>query len=854
MGEVAHNNCRGCPIDRSAIISRQTDQADVAIVLDFPTGKEISRNKWFSGGRGSAAELVLNILDGLKIKQEDLYICSALNCRPNPEKKAMVKNSMLACRNRLIQELREVGVKKVLCMGSVGFSALMSQKKVLPITKIRGRWCKAFGMEVMATIPPGLVIMESGYFRDLIYDIEKFFNTDGRKPYPKVDAWIPDTTAEAMEAFDFLTEQDHISLDLETTGLSPIDDSILAAGFGTVNGTDGTSVIIDEALLEKNKIWRRIATLLNGKQALVFHNAKFDLKFLRRYLEEKGLPYKPTEIHDTLLLHYTLDERGGRGESQDGKSNTNKFKCHGLETLARTRYDAPDYNIDMRIFLKDWAQVGEYDRRQMRQKLHVYLTLDCYYTARLFPDLWNEALNENERLLDLYETLLIPGSLALTDVEYRGVLIDQQLYNDTAKKLERKAKRLLKRIREFAEDPEFNPRSASQVQKLVYGKLGVKEELKDEEGQEFFRPRGAAKLKRSEAGKKYDKESRGTTATPVLQALSHYYPQYARVLSDIMEYRNITKNLSTYIYGSINKLDSDGKLRGSFNLHGTETGRLSSSGPNLQNIPDTDHTGINVRAGFIAPEGYKLIEADYSQLEVRIAAELSGDPVMKDVFDSGRDVHSEISQLMYQLPPEKIDSYMRMLGKNILFGLLYGRGAKSVALGPEQEEVAKKRGVKWSVEEITEFFQNLLAEWKVYAEWQQDQKRRGYQEGFVQLPSGRRRRFPFIGYRDEGFVGRASFNTPIQGTASDFTLYAVIMLHEKLPPDAHVILTIHDSITVEAPESKAEAIADLMEHIMMNETFFKTKVPLKVKCKISDRWDWKQVDSRGTKAKRSVLK
>lgn len=849
MSEACHTCCKSCPTERDAVVTRRVREAEIAIVVDFPTEREAKRDQFLDGGKGSAAQLVLSVLDQIGIDQENVYVCSAVNCRPNPTKQAMLKNAMKACRTRLVQELKEAGVKKVLCMGTLGFSALMSSDKNLPITKVRGRWRQAFGMNVMGTIAPGLVIVEPGFFRDFIVDVEKFFDTDEAMPDPEVDIWIPDTLKEAEEAFRFIEQHDWHSIDLETSGLSPIDDYITAAGFGVITDREthaGTTVVIPEDMLQKKKTWRWIAKLLNGPQETVLHNGKFDLKFLRTYFEDNELPYKPRNNHDTLLLHYTLDERGGGGESQDGKTSTNKFKCHGLETLARCRYDAPDYGINMKKFLQEWETANEYDRNQMRKRLHVYLGLDCYYTARLFPDLWNDALEEDENLIQVYENLLIPGQLALVDAEYHGVMIDQKLYKETRTKLQRKANRILKRIRKTISDAgfpdeEFNPKSAKQVQQLLYKNLKIPEALVDEEGNKFY-------VKRGSAG------GEGSSSAHVLRALTHRHPEHKQLLEDIMEYRNITKNIGTYLTGLLDKLDSDGRLRGNFNLHGTETGRLSSSGPNLQNIPDTDHTGINVRGGFVAPEGYKLIEADYSQLEVRIAAELSGDPVMKEVFDSGRDVHSEISQLMYQMPPEEIDSYMRMLGKNILFGLLYGRGAESVALGPEQEQVALKRGEKWSVEEVTEFFDNLLGEWQVYAEWQQQQKLRGYRDGYVQLPSGRRRRFPFISSRDGGSVARASFNTPIQGTASDFTLYAVIQMHRLLPPEAHVILTIHDSIMVECPAELAEDVADQMEHIMMNETLFRTKVPLKVKTKISERWDWKQTTSRGTKSTRSVLK
>lgn len=840
--------CSGCTCSRAAAIPREVEQAEIAIVFDFPTEREAKRG-WLKGAQGSGSELMSQILKGLGVDRDEVYICSALNCRPNPKK--TMKPYMLACRKRLIRELRAAGVKKVLAMGPVAYSSIVSADKVLPITKVRGRWKKAYGMNVLGTVGPGLCIAEPGFFRDMIRDIEKFFTTDEALPDPEVDLWIPTTLAEADEAYKFIETYGFHSMDIETDGLSHVDNEMTAFGLGVIEpGTDGMvghSVVINQELLGRKRTWKRIQRLLNGELETVWHNGKFDLKFFKAYFEEHDLVYRPQSVHDTMLLHYTTDERGGGGEAADGKSNKNKFKCHGLETLARQYYDAPDYEIGMKQWLKDWEKADTLARKEMQEQLHVYLGLDVYYTARLFPDLWNMSLKEDEGLIEVYEDLLIPGMLALTDVEYHGILIDQPMYEATREELQTKVDGIKRKIlREIKQkgfpDPEFNPKSPPQVQKLLYDKLGISKKLVDEEGNKFY-------VKRGNSG------GEGSSSAHVLRALTHRYPEHKDLLENIMEYRNITKNIGTYLTGLLEKLHSDGRLRGSFNVHGTETGRLSSSQPNLQNIPDTDHTGINVRGGFVAPEGFKLIEADYSQLEVRIAAELSGDPVMKEVFDSGRDVHSEISQLMYQMPADQIDSYMRMLGKNILFGLLYGRGAESVALGPEQEEVARKRGAKWSVEEVQSFFGNLLEEWVVYAEWQQAQKKQGYEKGWIQLPSGRRRRFPFIPKHDGGTVARCSFNTPIQGTASDFTLYSLIQLVRILPEFGwHVILTVHDSIMCEGPEHNAEEVADLIERIMTEQTFFKTNVPLKVKTKISDRWDWKQIDSRGTKAKRSVLK
>jgi DNA polymerase-1 len=235
------------------------------------------------------------------------------------------------------------------------------------------------------------------------------------------------------------------------------------------------------------------------------------------------------------------------------------------------------------------------------------------------------------------------------------------------------------------------------------------------------------------------------------------------------------------------------------------------------------------------------LEADYKQLEVRIAAWLSGDPVMREIFEGGRDPHQEIAWSIYHKPKEEITHYMRWLAKNVLFGLLYGRGYESVATGPEQEDIAARGGRRWSIGEVKSFFDSLLAEWKVYAAWQREQKLLGYQDGEITMPTGRVRRFPFIPKHDAGYVGRASFNNPTQGTASDFTLNAMITLHERLPEGAHLVMTVHDSLLIECREELADEVCELVRTVMEEEPLFELlvdgkHVPLLVDLDVTKVW------------------
>ncbi|MBA2724746.1 MAG: hypothetical protein H0U53_02050 [Actinobacteria bacterium] len=822
MIEYGNSRCRSCPTADDAIVARAPGHGDVAIVIDAPTDGEVKHQRWLAGSRGGASRLLHATLEAAGADVEQLYFASALNCRPNPKKKAMQKRAMISCRERLVNELKAEGIKKVLCIGPVGYGALMSSDRLPAITNIRGRWKHAYGMDVLATLPPGFMFgspAKADYFRDFAYDIEKFFTTEP-EPHPDIELWIPDTLKEVEQAFAWLAEQEYVSVDLETTGFSPISCDILAAGFGVVlNGHDAKVVIIDNSLIEKTKPWRLIGKLLASEQPTVFHNAKFDLQHLKQQLLRRKLKYEPREIHDTLLLHYTLDERP-----------IGRFKCHGLEALARTRYDAPDYGIDVKKFLAEWESADAYNRRAMRTKLQTYLGLDCYYTARLFPDLWNDALNEDEQLLELYETLLIPGAIALADIEHHGILIDREFYEKSSVELGKKATALLAQLQRDTGIPDFNPGSPKQVQELVYGTLEMPFGLRtDKDGKTYHTARRGGLQE-------------GATAAPVLKALAYRYPEHKKIIDDICEYRNLTKNIGTYVNGILQRCDTDGRIRTSFNLAGTSTGRLSSSNPNLQNVPDASHTGVEIRKGFIAAPGHVFVYADYKQLEVRIAAWLSGDAAMKEVFNSGRDPHQEIAHAIFHKPKEEITHYMRWLAKNIQFGLLYGRGYESVATGPEQEDIAMRGGTRWSVDEVKQFYDSLLAEWKDYAKWQQAQKATGYREGEVHMPTGRKRRFDFISKHDAGYVGRASFNNPTQGTASDFTLHALIQLHARLPVGAYLVSTIHDALMVECLEDQVDDVSSLMYDVMEHDTLFAIDdIALKIDLDVMYAWGEKDV-------------
>lgn len=839
---IATDCCRHCPCKRPAQVTR-TAPADIAIVVDHPTDIETKKDTWLQSDSGSLIRMVLQS-NGLDV--DDCYICSALNCRPLKNATDSVKkNAMLACRPRIVEELKEIGPSKVLCLGPIGFSALTSADKVMPITKHRGKWHQAYGMDVFATFNPTMVMGVHEYFRDLDDDIAKFVRMDGADPTPNVEEWVIDDVDEAKVAFDFIEGASFVSLDVETTGFSYYKDDLLAVGLGVLydGSHDGVSIIFDENMLVRRETWSEICYVLEREdQVLVMHNGKFDLKFIRKALEKFGLPFLPRRIADTMLAHYCVDERA-----------MGQFQSHSLKNLARVRYDAPDYDIQMGKWLKAWADAGPEARARLRKQMRTYLALDCYYTARLYPDLINEIMEESLDLMWVYDNLLIPGSLALCDVEYHGAQLDRKFYEKTSKELARRSKPILERLQKNTGNKEFNPNSPKQVAQVVYSDFALPFGEKQRK-QYLMDPHAGALVRRKRRGQpvprngdvaftsRRGKLQEGPTAKAVLKALSKL-PQITvkekQVLDDILMYRNLIKNAGTYVNGMLDRIDDDDRIRGDFLPHGTSTGRLSSSNPNLQNIPEASHTKIEVRNGFIAPAGYGLIGADYSQLELRIAAHCSDDDNFCQMFIEGRDPHQEVAYAFFQKPSDQVTPYERYMAKCVNFGVVYGRGAESIAMGPEMEHVVEIGGNRWTTEEVREFFDKFFGHFPDFFVWCEQQKRFAYEHQYIQSPLGRRRRFPMIPRNDGGAVGRQAVNTPIQGTASDFTLSSLIRINERFKKEklpAHLILTIHDANYAECHLDCIDEAVEIMREEMEDNVPIESRVPFEVEIKVGHRW------------------
>jgi DNA polymerase-1 len=312
----------------------------------------------------------------------------------------------------------------------------------------------------------------------------------------------------------------------------------------------------------------------------------------------------------------------------------------------------------------------------------------------------------------------------------------------------------------------------------------------------------------------------------------------ARLIASIMGYRYDHAQLTHYVTGIQNAVGPDGRVHASFNIGGTVTGRLSASEPNLQAIPKYGSMTA-VRRTFRAPEGWLLLEADYSQLEIRVAALLSGDEELTRIYQEGRDMHAEVAALMFREggAVETVSDEERFMAKAVNFGVLYGRSGWAISKGKEMTHAEEKLGMKrWSPEEAEDYVDSFLEGHPQLKEWIQASHERIMRTDsrYTETPFGRRRRF-FVTRTDRGAIGalkRQAVNTPVQSVASDICLDAYARLWANIDPgEARLLSIVHDAILIEVREDRVAEIAAQVKELMEDPPIETKGVPFKVDIK-----------------------
>lgn len=411
------------------------------------------------------------------------------------------------------------------------------------------------------------------------------------------------------------------------------------------------------------------------------------------------------------------------------------------------------------------------------------------------------------RVKEVYENIEKPLIPVLRASEAHGVLVDKSVLSVLGKKYHAELTAIEKRIHEAAGGA-FNINSPKQLGDILFDKLAL-----TVKGQ-----------KKTAGGQRSTKESE-------LEKIRDLHP----IVADILEYREIGKLLSTYIDSIPPLLDPEGRLHARYLQTGAATGRMASESPNLQNIPIRSERGRAIRHAFIAPRGSALVGLDYSQIELRLAAILSKDEKLCDIFRSGRDVHREVAAQVFNVAPDKVDAEMRRRAKIINFGILYGMGVNAL-----------KAQLGSSVAEAHQFLDDYFTTFTTLAEYLESTKGFARKHGYTETLFGRRRELsgiksplPYVRAQAE----RMAINAPIQGTQADIIKLAMVRIGEKLEKekaedDAHLLLQVHDELVYEVKETKvielAKEIRNIMESVLpASET---NGVPVIAEAKSGPNW------------------
>jgi len=572
------------------------------------------------------------------------------------------------------------------------------------------------------------------------------------------------------------------AVDTETTSLDPLSARIVGISFATAPGEAAYIPVAHnypgapdqlprEQVLARLKPWLESST-----HAKLGQNLKYDQHvFANHDIALKGI------VHDTLLQSYVLESDKG----------------HDLEQLAR-RHLGLDTIPYTAICGKGANQIG-FDQVAIDQASE-YSAEDSDITLRVHDTL-HPAIAADEKLNRVYRDIEMPAREVLFAMERHGVLIDSGLLQAQSNELGRKLVELEARAVEIAGQP-FNLNSPKQLAEILFTQLGLPVVKKT--------PGGAP-----------------STDEEVLSELALDYP----LPKALLEYRGLAKLKSTYTDKLPRMVNPHtGRVHTSFSQAVAVTGRLASSDPNLQNIPVRTPEGRRIRAAFIAPAGCKIVSADYSQIELRIMAHLSGDKGLLDAFAKGEDVHRATAAEIFGITPLEVTSEQRRYAKTINFGLIYGMSAFGLARSLEIERSAAQT-----------YIERYFARYPGVARYMEQTRELAKQQGYVETVFGRRLWLPDIRASQAGRrqgAERAAINAPMQGTAADVVKLAMTATQQWLADSglkSTLVLQVHDELVLEVPEAEVARVRDELPQVMAGVA--KLAVPLVVDVGLGSNWD-----------------
>ena len=819
-------HCEECPLlqyGKGPVLGTGPKTADLVVVGESPGFEELRLGIPFVGESGKLLDQTLQAIDF----DGTVYKTNACLCRPLRGR--VTDEAIEACRPRLMHEVESILLEnptaKIVVMGNAAISALGKTTKT--VTEVRGsRLRSVLGtgrlIEMVATYNPAAVLYEPSLYLTMANDLKKVLSQKSSwNTYSRTEVRVKMMhNMNDVRIHLKVPRSGRVVFDLETTQVHYLEHTILCLGLAFSDSPETVYVVPHWILYSQkdNPFWRKFWT--QPEVSYCGHNSKFDMRFLHHHL---GWTFV-ISTDDTLLMHYVLDERKG---------------IHGLKQLLSEVLDYPDYEHE--LLSPHLKGKNALYSNIPSHVLYEYLALDIVGTMSLSFML--EEQLKSEGLYDTpYRDLVMACNDPLLRMELAGVCIDssglenaktqfrteleelrgelnhhvglimQSVKESDTVQLGKRTLNLKAYLQTVCQTPlGFNPLSNYQCKAVVYDAL------------KMVQPKNASY-----------KLSAESTAKGILLELVESNPH--PFINLLLKYRRVSKMVNSYIGYLEAESRFDGRVHADFNIHGTETGRLSAR---LHTIPrandkEDGRYGKIIRNLIVAPEGYLLMSVDYSQLELRILAHMSKDPFLTQAFMEGRDPHGEVAS---QLWGPQYSKEERDYAKDINFGFAYGgskTGLASALAGRGRAKFPMSRAL-----EVVDQYEKVMIRLK---EWSREQLKLLYQQGYVATLTGRRRRLYFINDINKDEARKLSINAPVQGTGGDFTLIAAIEL-DKSPAlkelGARLVLTVHDSLLLEVPDNPetVTSVRALVEGAMIESaTRYASDMKWQVETKVGRQW------------------
>ena len=777
------STCKHCPYASHPFVpSRGSEDAKIVIMGIAPGAQEVETGEPFVGPSGQELS---RLLKKAGVDRSSVFITNTIHCQ-SPDPNAPDPEAIELCRHIRKKEMESLDPKVMITLGNV---PLKEATGLTGIAKYRGQVTKPLvgAVPIVPTYHPAFLLRSPGFFGVVVKDIALSKSivksgVDGSERKLQIRTlW---KLGQVKKLFRKLrqTEAD-ISVDFETTNLQWWKEKALCVGLSykdyegwvipfcqkktefkeeVVIERRGKKVTRNVTVYKFNEYWtpkqkrfiaRGLKKLMYRKNTKIIQNAKFDLHFMRELVG--GMDPFRVKFDDTMLMQFLLSENVPKN----------------LETIA-------SLYTDMGSIVVKWNRMKDkYMSKTLMsmpyKERHYGCAVDAIAT-RLAYKVLKEKLDKRKGLRKLYRWQLINLTRVLLEAEKTGIPVSEKRMLILEKQLKKRIAQLESKMREIAEDPEFNPRAPAQVGKVLFQHLRL------------------MVVKTNDSGS-------ASTDEESLKALANEH-EFVPLL---MEYRGQQKLLTTYVNGIQDDVDPNWYVHPDYRITGARTGRLSATGPPIQTMP----RGELIRSLFRARPGYRIPYADYSQIELRLAAIFANDKVLLERFRNGDDIHMETAVTMFGKPVAEITSEDRKVAKVVNFGLLYGSGAENLA------ERTKK-----SPEEMRVFMDRVWKRYRGLRRFVDGMPRIAEEQGYLENPFGRRMRFQRMPDRQsQAEQGRQLVNFLPQSSGTDITIRAGIRIAiraRKLGLKAKLIILIHDNLSALCPKEEVDVFSKIMKEEM----------------------------------------